>query len=157
MQVRGRPEAAAVVWNPLGESEPGESSGLAARTARRRGAVQALVAAAAATLLFFFWSPLAARIVSTIALLLLLCSQASPLGAYARIERGFAALGRWTGEGLTVVLMTIVFYLLFLPFSVLFRRGQRDSMKRYYERERDSYWETRDSDHTASASHTRQY
>ncbi len=152
----GRPEAAAVIWNPLGGDPPEERVQLA-RAARRRGRLQALVAAAAAALSYWLWSPVVASVVISVAAILLIASQASPLAAWAAIERAFAALGHYTGEAITLVTMTLLFYTVFLPFGLLFRRGARDPMKRFCDPERDSYWERRNTARTGSDSRSRQY
>ena len=152
----GRPEAAAVIWNPLGGDESGERV-QQARAARRRGRVQTLVAAGAAALCYGLWSREVATVVICVAAILLIASQASPLFAWAAIERAFAALGRYTGEAITLVTMTFLFYTVFLPFGLLFRRGARDPMKRFCESERASYWERRNTARTGSDSRMRQY
>jgi hypothetical protein len=79
----------------------------------------------------------------TIAGVIGLCALVSPLGLYAAIERSFAALGRWTGRALTWLLLPIAFYAFFVPFRALFRRGRRDSMRRYFDAESPSYWSLR--------------
>ncbi len=150
----GRPEAAAVVWSPEG-IDPGPGETARRRAARRRGLVQVAVAASASGLIFWLWSERMAVVVACVALVFLACSQLSPLRAYAAIERGFAALGRWTGAALTLVIMTVLFYGVFLPFGLLFRRGARDPMKRRYDEEAESYWEDREP--MLEGGHQRQY
>ena len=152
----GSPEAAAVIWNPLGGDEERDRVQRAG-SARRRGRVQAAIAAVAAGLIYGLWSHAAAALVISLAGIFLVASQISPLRAYAAIERGFAALGHWTGEAITLVTMTLLFFSVFLPFGLLFRRGARDPMKRFYESERDSYWERREGARTGSDSHRRLY
>jgi hypothetical protein len=100
-----------------------------------------------------------ALIVGTIACAIGLAALASPLGVFAAIERAFAALGRWVGGALAWLILPLIFYLFFTPFSLLFRRGRRDSMKRHLDAEAVSYWTTRErrSVTTASKSHDRQY
>ena len=157
VQVRpGRPEAAAAIWDPKG-ADPARERAAAARAARRGGALRAAVGATAGGALFWLWSQWIGSVVLTVSALLLLASSLSPTGLYAVIERGFAALGRWTGAALTAVTMTAVFYLIFFPFGALFRRGRRDPMQRFYEPERESYWNGRESGRSGSASHLRQY
>ena len=42
-----------------------------------------------------------------------------------------------------------LFYIFFLPFGKLLRRGRRDRMQRYSDEEAKSYWETpEDTDDT---------
>lgn len=139
----GSPAGAAVVWNPV----PGaghEEARAEARRARRRGLLQALVAGGFALLLFFFWSRIVSGVVASVAVALLASSWLSPTGLYARVEAGFETFGRWTGEFLSFVSLTIVFYSIFLPFGLLFRRGSRDPLKRHYDPDATSYWEPRE-------------
>ena len=44
---------------------------------------------------------------------------------------------------MTWIVMVPIFYGVFLPFGLLFRRGRRDRMKRYYDPDAQSYWEER--------------
>jgi hypothetical protein len=89
--------------------------------------------------------------------LVVVAAVCSPLGAYATIERGFVALGRRVGMGLTWVLLPAVFYLVFLPFGAAFRRGRRDPMHRVFDRDAATYWNDRSTGPTASESRGRQY
>ena len=66
-------------------------------------------------------------------------------GVYATIERGIDALARRTGIALGWVLLVPVFYLFFLPFGLVMRRGRRDRMQRRFETEAISYWESREA------------
>ena len=68
------------------------------------------------------------------------------VGKY-RVLIGFTHFGeqycnskRVVGRFLTWILLSWIFYGFFLPFGALFRRGRRDSMKRFYEPEALSYW-----------------
>jgi hypothetical protein len=42
---------------------------------------------------------------------------------------------------MTWIVMIPIFYLFFLPFGKLLRRGRNDRLRRYYEREAETYWE----------------
>jgi hypothetical protein len=152
----GRPEAAAAIWNPRGEASERPTE-IASGSARLRGALQALGAGLIAALLFLFLSRLIGCIVGTIAAIILFSALLSPTGLFATIERGFQALGRVTGRALTFVLMSAVFYLVFLPFGLLFRRGRRDAMKRFYDREASTYWEPHSQDRASAEAHLRQF
>jgi hypothetical protein len=67
------------------------------------------------------------------------------------------AIGRRIGRALTWLLLVPLFYLFFLPFGLLFRRGRRDRLKRYFDREATTYWETLEGPTAASSSHETQW
>ncbi|RIL06458.1 MAG: hypothetical protein DCC71_06525 [Proteobacteria bacterium] len=126
---------------------------------RLRGALQAGAGGAVAALLFAAGLRAPAFVVGGVASALLLAALLSPFGVFASIERAFAALGRWVGLALTWLLLPAIFYLFFVPFSRLFRRGRRDAMKRYFDPGAESYWTVRSqrAPHVASTSHERPY
>jgi len=74
----------------------------------------------------------------------LLAALLSPSGMYAAIGRALALLGHGIGRALAVLLLTPVFFLFFLPFGRLLRRGRRDRLERGKERSLPSYWHRRD-------------
>lgn len=152
----GRPEAAAVIWSwrPAGPS-PRPATG----PIRVRGAVQAAVGLAVAGGLAWLGRHTPAIVVASVASAIGLAAIASPLGVFAAIERAFAALAVRVGQALTWILLPVIFYLFFVPFGLLFRRGRRDAMRRYFDREAPTYWTTRGAPGTraGSTSHERPY
>ncbi len=151
----GRPEAAAVIWNwqegdrPDAEGPPHGS--------RLRGVLQASIGASVGAGVFWFVSQTFGTVIFVIAATIAFAALVSPSGLYALIERAFAALGRGIARLLTWVLLPGIFYLFFVPFGLLFRRGQRDSMKRFFDPSADSYWSDRSAGVVASASRARQF
>ncbi len=134
----GRPEAAAAIWSwqtPEPPKEPQTSAHL-----RRRGAIQAVAGFVAGSIFWLLEVKALAAVALTIASFVLLSSLLSPTGLYGAIDRAFHALGQWIGRGLTWLLLPTLFYLVFFPFGVLFRRGRRDAMKRFFEAESETYW-----------------
>jgi hypothetical protein len=150
----GSAEAAAVIWS-WGERESAPAA--PASRIRLRGLLQALATGAAGTALYFFWSELVGYFVLGLAVALGLSALISPTGLFAGFQNLFAALGRWTGRVLTLVLMAVIFVLFFLPFGKLFRRGRRDRMRRWLEPEARSYWEPHSGPTASSSSRERQY
>ncbi len=140
---RGRPEAAAAIWNWREAAQAAIAAPSAARV-RIRGALQGAFGVAAGALLFHFVSQTLGTIVCAIGGSVVLAALVSPLGLFAAIDGAFHAVGRLLARGLTWLLMPAIFYLLFLPFGLLFRRGRRDAMKRYYDSEATSYWTVRE-------------
>jgi len=150
----GRPEAAAAIWH--WRAAPAEAAS-AASGRRLRGALQALAGLAVGSVIFAFVSRWAGSVVLTIGSAILLSALLSPDGLYVTIEKAFAALGQWVGRALTWLLLMVIFWLFFVPFGRLFRRGRRDSMTRFYEPEATTYWTGRQRGRSASLSRERQY
>jgi hypothetical protein len=153
----GRPEAAAAIWNWRERADSAPDRAAVARRARRRGLLRGVLVAALAALLFAFWSRVVGGVVFGIAGVILLSAAVSPTGLYAGVEGLFVALGRWTGQALTWILLVPLFYTFFLPFGLLMRRGRRDRLKRFFETGAATYWEPHAGPTASSASRVRQY
>jgi hypothetical protein len=136
----GRPEAAAVVWTWRDAAPPRRPD---PRPVRLRGLLRAAAGLAVAGVLAWLGHEHVALVVSSAATLLVLAALLSPLGLYAAIERLFGALGSGVQRTLTWIVLPLIFYLFFVPFGLLFRRGRRDSMRRFYDAGAPSYWSPR--------------
>jgi hypothetical protein len=150
----GRPEAAAAVWN-WRAAEASRSGGSRGRP-RLRALVQALVAAAVGGVVAL-GEPVFARVIWSAAALLLAVGLASPHRVYAAIERGLARFGHHVGRLLTVVLLVPLFYTFFLGFGGLARRGRRDRLTRWFDRDAASYWRRRGDGERGPAHFERMY
>jgi len=135
--VRPGREDAAMAWQRVAEVQQ-------ARPGRQRllGLLQAGVAAAIGLVLRHFGHTTVAAVVLSVAALIGVAALVSPVGLYAGIQRGFAQLGRISGLAVTWILMVPLFYLFFLPFGLLFRRGRRDRLQRFFDEDAESYWES---------------
>jgi hypothetical protein len=155
-QYAGRPEAAAAIW--VWRAAPPAPKPATGRT-RVRGVLQASVGLAVAGTLLWLGHATAATVVASVACAIGLAALLSPLGLFAAIERAFTTLGGWIGTALTWILLPFVFYVFFVPFGALFRRGRRDSMQRFFDPDATTYWTPRGtrSGRTASSSHERHY
>ena len=153
---QGRPEAAAAIWNWKVSTDSSAEAPSTARI-RIRGALQAAVGVAVGALVYNFVSTTVGTLICAIGGSIGLAALVSPLGLFAVIERAFVALGGLLARGLTWVLMPSIFYLLFLPFGFLFRRGRRDAMKRYYDGEASSYWTVREQQRPTLETQSRQF
>lgn len=103
------------------------------------------MAAIAGGALFFFERPIIASVAWSIGALTLTLGLASPLRAYAGLEKAVAALGRAIGTLLLWLLFTPVFFLFVAPFGLLFKRGARDPLKRRADPDAKSHWRARRS------------
>jgi hypothetical protein len=153
---QGRPEAAAAIWDWRSEGSQ-RVGGPSAGRARIRGAIQASVGVAVGALVYAYASRTVGSVILSIGSVILLSALLSPTGLYAAIDRGFNALGHHLGRFLTWVSMLTLFFLFFLPFGRLFRRGAKDPMRRFYAPDAATYWEERELGRRASASRERQY
>jgi hypothetical protein len=150
-----RPEASAAVWDWRADEGAGQVT--STRPIRIRGALRAGVGAIAGALVWFYLSPLIGRVMLALSLVLFLVAMLSPTGAYALLERAFAALANVVGRLLNGLVLPILFYGIFTPMGALLRPGKRDALQRFFEPERATYWSDRKGPRTASAHRTRQY
>lgn len=63
--------------------------------------------------------------------------------AYRKIERFGQLLGKWTGTGLTYLLLVPFFYLVFVPGRLAMRLAGKDPMRRKFPSEEASCWSPR--------------
>ena len=142
----GLPEAAAVIWDPLGTSASNDAEDTGRRLAatRRSGLLRALVAGAVAGGLIYFDFTGFGTAVAVFGGIVGLAALLSPGGLYAAILALFAWTGRMAGQAVGWLLLVPTFYLFFLPFGLVMRRGRRDGMRRFYEPEAATYWKDRE-------------
>ncbi len=138
----GRPEAAEVIWRWQNTDDTPRRI----RSARRGALIRFVVASAVGAVFFVLHRPIAACVAGGIGSLGLLLALASPLGAYAALDRAVVRASKLVGTLFTWLLLAPVFYLFFMPFGLLFRRGSRDPMKRALDRSASTYWKRRDED-----------
>ncbi len=137
----------AAVWDPRGGATGESAESLAKRraAARRKGAIGLGVGLAVAAILYFLrrgrpGPQMAPLVVAGIALLFAAIAFASPLGLYPRIERILDAFGRAVGAVVTWLLMTLLFFLFFLPVGAALRLAGKLSITRGFDPRRPTYW-----------------
>jgi len=134
------PKASAVIWR-WRDAEAESESKPSAASVRLRGSLQALPGYAVGVAFYLFWSKTAAAIAFALSTVVLFCALVSPHGLYALVRRLFDATGRVVGRAMTWIVMVPIFYLFFLPFGKLLRRGRRDRLHRYFDAGAETYWE----------------
>jgi hypothetical protein len=133
----GSPAASAEIWRWRASSDGSEP----APRVRLRASVQALAGVACGLASLVLWSRPIAYLAFSMAALVFASAWVSPGGLYAGLQRLFDATGRAIGRAMTWLLLAPLFYLFFLPFGAIFRRGRRDRLRRYFDADADTYWE----------------
>src|SRR5262249_7923654 len=154
----GRADAAAAIWDwraPAAGARPASAADAGAAT--RRGLLRGAILATVGALVFAFWSRGLGGLALALSALVVVSALVSPTGIYAALERGLEALTRATGLGLTWVFMSLIFFAIVTPFGVLFRRGARDPMRRFYEPDASTYWSEHALGRSASRMRGRQF
>ena len=132
----------AVVWDWRGGGEREESRrAREAAEIRRRGLIGLVVGLAVSALVFFLWKrPAPAAVIAAVALLLSLPGLVAPLTAGRSVGRALDRFAHAVGTGVTWVLMTILYYLLFLPVGLILRARGKLGITRAFDPRRPSYW-----------------
>jgi hypothetical protein len=122
-------------------ADPASRQARRAAELRRSGVIRAVIAGIFATALFFFGRPIVGSIAASIGTLTLVLALVSPTRGYAALSRLVDRFAGWVGSALAWVLLAPVFFLFFVPFRLLFRRGAADALARGFDRTRASYWD----------------
>lgn len=133
-------EAAAVSWRWHPGEEPEDARAQEAAAARRRGALGGLLGLLVAGAALLFHRPTMAAVVASLALLTTLVALASPLFLYRGLMAGLNVFAHGVGTAMTWMLMTLLFYLLFLPMGLLLRAAGKLDMKSFADPRVPTYW-----------------
>jgi hypothetical protein len=137
-----RKSPSAVVWEWRGGGEREESRrAREAAEIRKRGLIGGVIGLAVAALVFFLWKkPVPAAVIAAVALLLSLPGLVAPLTAGRSVGRALDRFAHAVGTGVTWVLMTVLYYLLFLPVGLVLRARGKLGITRAFDPRRPSYW-----------------
>jgi predicted membrane channel-forming protein YqfA (hemolysin III family) len=133
-------QPSALVWN-WRAAGAGDNRSAAAAAARRQGAIGAAVGlTVAAAFAWLLHRPVPALAVAVLSLMVALLALAAPLTLYRRLRGALDRLGHWVGTGVTWLLMTVLFYLLFLPAGLIMRAMGKLAFTRFADPALDTYW-----------------
>lgn len=124
---------------------------------RRRAFLHTGIGLGAGVCLYALGRPVLAAVAAGIALTSLLLALVSPTGGYRRWQAGVQGLAHAVGTVLAWVVLLPAYLLFFVPFGALFRRGQRDPLKRFTDPQASSYWVDRQDDGSSPERHARPY
>src|SRR6185436_8513368 len=131
----------AVVWDWRGGTNEESRRAQEAAEIRRRSLIGAAIGLAVAALVFFLLKkPVAAGVIAAVALLLSLPGLAAPLTAGRSVLRILDRFAHAVGTVVTWVLMTGLYYLLFLPAGLILRARGKLAITRGFDPRRPSYW-----------------
>jgi len=153
------PEASAVAWSWR------DRAGLVtvslareARSLRIRGAIGGVVGLAFAALLYFVGHKVrTAEVVAGIAVILALLALAAPLTVFKKVNHVLEVFARGVATGVTWVLMTVLFYVVFLPIGLVLRAGHKLGITKGADRRLTSYWIPTADRETPLESYRRQF
>lgn len=139
-QTKRLPSAVVWNWRGSGEAEDARRAREAAEI-RRRGLIGGAVGLAVAALVFFLWKkPVPAAVIATIAILFSLPPVLAPLTAGRSVARALDRFAHAVGLGVTWVLMTLLYWLLFLPVGLFLRARGKLAITRAFDPRRPTYW-----------------
>jgi hypothetical protein len=137
-----RREPSSVVWSWRGGDNEGHARVREAAAARQRGLLGGLIGLSVAAVFFFFLKkPVPAAVIAAVALVFTLLALLSPLTAYKALTRGLDRFGHLVATAVTWLLLTILYFLLFLPLGWFLRMRGKLRITRGFDPERSSYWE----------------
>jgi predicted membrane channel-forming protein YqfA (hemolysin III family) len=152
-------QPSALVWNWRAKARAGDSrSPAAAAAARRQGAIGAAVGlGVAAVFAWLLHRPVPALVVAALSLTIALLALAAPLTLYRRLRGALDRGGHWVGTGVTWVLMTVLFYLLFVPAGLIMRGMGKLAFTRFADPALDTYWTPTEGRVHSSESYRKQF
>ena len=133
-------QASSVAWNWRDRAARADAArAREAASNRTRGLIGGAVGLAVAALLYFvFHKVRTAEAIAVVAILVALTALASPLGAYKTLSRWLDRFAHAVGSAVTWVLMTVLFYLVFLPAGLILRR--KLAITKGADRRLPTYW-----------------
>ncbi|HEV7514841.1 MAG TPA: hypothetical protein VGR07_00945 [Thermoanaerobaculia bacterium] len=148
-------EPSAVIWAWRQEGDPGARV-RAAAAAHKRGLLGAAIGLAAAAVIHHF-RPVAGFVVAGVALLFLGLALTAPLTLYPKVMGLLDRFAHAVGTAFTWILMTVLYYLFFLPVGLLLRAGHKLAITTRFERGLPSYWSAADERQRAPAAYRKQF
>ena len=157
--MQSRAEASSVSWSwrdRAGQKERARTREAAA--ARKHGLIGGVIGLAAAAFSYYVLGhEIAGVVIATIAVILTLIALVSPLGLHKKITYGLQRFAHAVGSTVTWVLMTLLYYLVFLPAGALLRARRRLGITRAADPGLPTYWKRTDDKVRTPESYRRQF
>jgi hypothetical protein len=149
-------DPAAVVWDwrRTAATEGQDETNVAA--ARKRGLIGGLVGLAIAAVVFYLWKRELGYVIAGVSLALALLALAAPR-AYLKVMALLDRFAHAVGMAVTWLLMTLLYYLLFLPVGLLLRARGRLAVTKRPDRRLPSYWTSTEGKSWTAESYRKQF
>jgi uncharacterized membrane protein len=154
MPERMDPSAVAWDWRRTGGNEDTEIKKNAA--ARKRGLTGGAVGLVIAAAVYHWWRPNLAYVIAGISVTLALLALAAPV-AYRKVAGLLDRFGYAVGMTVTWVLMTVLYYILFLPVGLLLRAQKKLAVTQHPDRRLPSYWSSTEEKPWTAESYRKQF
>ena len=129
-----------------------------AAAARKHGVTGGVIGLAAAAFSYYVLGhEIAGVVIATIAVILTLIALVSPLGLHKKITYGLQRFAHAVGSAVTWVLMTLLYFLVFLPAGALLRARHKLGITRAGDRSLPTYWKRTDERARTPESYRRQF
>jgi hypothetical protein len=153
-----RREPSSVVWTWRGGNNDDNARALEAAAARKRGLLGGVIGLAVAAVFFFLLKrPVGAAVVAAVAVLFTLLALLAPLTAYKSVTRALDRFAHAVGTAVTWVLLTLMYYLFFVPLGWFLRLRGKLAITRSFDSRRPSYWISREDRARTPESYRRQF
>ena len=148
-------DPSALIWNWRPQDDAGARAQEAA-AARKRGLLGFAIGLVAA-LVIHHYRPVAGFVVGGVAVLFLLLALASPLTLYPKVMGLLDRFAHLVGTAVTWVLMTVLYYIFFLPAGLLLRTGRKLAITTHPDRGLPTYWSQADERQRAPEAYKKQF
>jgi hypothetical protein len=146
------PSAVVWDWNRTGTGDD-QNEAKHNAAARKRGVIGGAIGLLIAAVVYFFWRPGLAWVIAGISLALALL--APP--AYRKVAGLLDRFGHLVGTAVTWLLMTLLYWLLFLPVGLLLRARGKLAVTRHPDRRLPSYWRSTEGKPWTAESYRKQF
>lgn len=153
-----RRESSSVVWSWRGGDNEEHARAREAAAARKRGLLGGLIGLSVAAVFFFFLKrPVPAAVIAVVALLFTLLALLAPLTGYKALTRTLDRFGHVVGTAVTWLLLTLLYFLLFMPLGWFLRLRGKLRVTRDFDPRRPSYWVSLENRPVTPESYRRQF
>jgi hypothetical protein len=153
-------DPSAVVWDwnrtTTGDDRDETRKHAANTAARKRGVTGGIIGLLIAALVYHFWRPEPAYVIAGISLALALLAVVAP-PAYRKVAGLLDRFGHMVGMAVTWLLMTVLYYILFLPVGLLLRARGKLAVTRHPDRRLASYWTSTEGKPWTAESYRKQF
>jgi hypothetical protein len=153
-----RREPSAVIWSWHGGEAEEQARAREAAAARRHGLLGGAVGVTLAAALYFLAKrPHTAAVVATVTVLTTLLALAAPLTGWKAFTRVLDRFAHGVATGVTWMLMTVLYFVVFLPLGLFLRTRGKLAITRAFDSRLSSYWKSLEGAARPPESYRRQF